>query len=180
MQERRPVTPLKALARPEATIATAALATVASDQLTKWWALERLADGPVHVVWTLYFNLSFNTGVAFGLAKGIAPLIVAAAVVLLAILIRMRGMVANRPMAVGLGLLVGGASGNVIDRVVRGHGGAVVDFIDLTWWPVFNLADAAIVIGAGLLVLAAPRRAPRDDDGQMQGEPAEEPVSRPR
>jgi signal peptidase II len=63
-------------------------------------------------------------------------------------------------VAVGLGLVLGGAIGNLIDRGTRGPGfsGEVVDFIDLQVWPVFNLADSAIVIGAALLLLSSLRR----------------------
>ena len=64
-------------------------------------------------------------------------------------------------LSVGLGLVLGGALGNLTDRVVRGSGlnGRVVDFIDFRVWPVFNLADSAIVIGAALILLAGVRRA---------------------
>jgi signal peptidase II len=63
-------------------------------------------------------------------------------------------------VAVGLGLVLGGAIGNLIDRAIRGSGfsGEVVDFIDLQVWPVFNLADSAIVTGAALLLLTSLRR----------------------
>lgn len=62
--------------------------------------------------------------------------------------------------AVGLGLVLGGAIGNLVDRAIRGPGfsGEVVDFIDLQIWPVFNLADSGIVIGAGLLLITGLRR----------------------
>ena len=74
--------------------------------------------------------------------------------------------------AVALGLILGGATGNLLDRVLRGSGlsGRVVDFIDLHVWPVFNVADAAIVVGAALLAFAALRESaargavPSDDD----------------
>ena len=59
---------------------------------------------------------------------------------------------------IGKGLLIGGASGNILDRMFRGDGwmkGAVVDFIDLQWFPVFNVADSAVTIGAGILILGA-------------------------
>lgn len=59
---------------------------------------------------------------------------------------------------IGTGLLIGGAVGNILDRLFRGDGwmrGAVVDFIDLQWFPVFNLADSAVTIGAGFLILGA-------------------------
>ena len=67
-------------------------------------------------------------------------------------------------MAVGLGLLLGGAAGNLTDRVFRHNHGAVIDFIDAArigsrdWWPVFNVADAAIVVGVVILVLSYRRR----------------------
>jgi signal peptidase II len=141
--------------------ATAA-AVVAIDQVTKSWALDALADGPVDVVWTLRFNLSFNSGAAFGLGRGVAPLLIAVGVVVLVVLIgASRSTATTAASAVALGLVAGGAAGNVADRVFRDHGGAVVDFIDLQWWPVFNVADAAITCGAALLVLAG-SRAERD------------------
>ena len=57
-----------------------------------------------------------------------------------------------------MGLLLGGAAGNLTDRLVRHHHGAVIDFIDLKWWPVFNVADASIVCGAILLLVGARQR----------------------
>ena len=65
--------------------------------------------------------------------------------------------------AVGLGLVLGGAIGNLIDRAIRGPGfsGEVVDFIDLQVWPIFNLADSAIVVGAAILLIAGLRRTER-------------------
>ncbi len=58
------------------------------------------------------------------------------------------------PVATGTGLMLGGALGNLVDRVFRGHGGSVVDFIHFGFWPTFNVADVAIVVGAVLLVVA--------------------------
>ncbi|MGH9178108.1 MAG: signal peptidase II [Acidimicrobiales bacterium] len=130
------------------------------DQFTKSWALRALDDGPVDLVWTLRFKLSFNSGAAFGIGEGLAPFFVAAGVVMLVVLLALsRAAATTRPAAVALGMVLGGAVGNLVDRLFRGHGGAVVDFIDLQWWPVFNLADAAITCGAVLLVLAGPRNA---------------------
>lgn len=141
--------------------ATAAV-VVAVDQVTKSWALRALDDGPVDVVWTLRLNLSFNSGAAFGLGKGLAPFLVAAGVVMVVVLVALgRAAGTTAPAAVALGLVLGGAVGNLADRLVRDHGGAVVDFIDLQWWPVFNVADAAITCGALALVLTGSRR----DDG---------------
>ena len=135
---------------------------VAVDQVTKSWALRVLDDGPVDVVWTLRLNLSFNSGAAFGLGKGLAPFFVAAGVVMVVVLVAVgRAAGTTPPAAVALGLVLGGAVGNLADRLLRDHGGAVVDFIDLQWWPVFNVADAAITCGALALVLTGARR----DDG---------------
>ena len=136
-------------------------AVVAVDQVTKTWALRALDDGPIEVVWTLRLDLSFNSGAAFGLGRGLAPLFVAVGVVLVVVLLtaaRSSGTTAAGTVA--LGLVLGGALGNLGDRLFRDHGGAVVDFIDLQWWPVFNVADAAITCGALLLVLGELRRPP--------------------
>lgn len=141
-------------------VAGMAAAVVALDQLTKEWALRALADGPVDLFWTLRLNLSINSGVAFGLGRGLGPVIVVLGVlVLVVILVAARRAVLTTWTAVAAGLVVGGAVGNLVDRLLRDHGG-VVDFIDFQWWPIFNVADAAISVGAMLLVLRA-----RDEPG---------------
>jgi signal peptidase II len=139
------------------TIAVVAGAVVAVDQLTKTWALSALAGGPRHVLWTLQLNLSFNSGAAFGLGRGMAPLLLAAGVGVLLFLARYSRHLTGTLPTVALALVVGGAAGNLVDRLVRGHGGSVIDFIDFQWWPIFNVADMAIVVGASLLVLTAGR-----------------------
>lgn len=97
-----------------------------------------------------------NTGVAFGLFAGISPLITAlAALTLLFFLFYNRGRwLGSRAIGAGIALMAGGAAGNLLDRVRLGF---VVDYLDLHVWPVFNLADVAIVVGAGVLVLALSR-----------------------
>lgn len=129
------------------------------DQLTKWWALERLSGGRiVEVAWTLRFRLTFNTGMAFSLAGGFAPWIALLALAVVVFLVWQGRTVTTRTGAVALGLVLGGAVGNLLDRAFRGDagflGGAVVDFIDLQWWPVFNVADMGVVVGAILLVVS--------------------------
>lgn len=141
-------------------LAAVAGVVVALDQATKTWALEALADGPIGLVWTLRLNLSYNRGAAFGLGKGLAPLLVAGGVALLVVLAGFSRGLTGRLPTFALGLVLGGAAGNLVDRLFRGHDGAVVDFIDLQWWPVFNVADMAIVCGAILLVLTSGRDAP--------------------
>ena len=128
---------------------------VALDQITKHWAVSSLNDGRViDVLGSLRFNLSFNRGMAFSQGTGIGPFIgVLGILVVLYLLIGMRKSSVSG--AVFVGLVAGGAAGNIVDRLFRGEAwlrGAVVDFIDLQWWPVFNIADAAICIGGALLV----------------------------
>ena len=135
-----------------------AVAIVIADQLSKTWAVNELSDGRIiHVIWTLQFKLGFNSGMAFSQGEGIGPIIgviALIAVVVLLISLRKTGSVLS---SLGVALVCGGAAGNVIDRLIRGEGwlrGSVVDFIDLQWWPVFNIADAAITVGAVLLLIS--------------------------
>lgn len=138
-----------------------AVAVLAADQVTKWLALNGLSDrGPVHVIWTLQLNLARNTGAAFSLlsGKGLGPVIALLALLVVAGLALTSHTLRSGVGSLGIGLVLGGALGNLADRIFRSHdgflGGAVVDFIDFQWWPVFNVADAAIVIGVVLLAVA--------------------------
>ncbi|MCB1013523.1 MAG: signal peptidase II [Acidimicrobiales bacterium] len=138
-----------------------ALAVYTFDQLTKWWALERLSDGrTVDVVGSLRFNLAFNSGAAFSQGTGLGPVIALVAIVVVVALLWTSRSATSRTSAVAVGLVVGGAVGNLSDRLLREGpggflGGAVVDFVDLQWWPIFNVADAGVVVGGILLVLSA-------------------------
>jgi signal peptidase II len=139
-----------------------AAAVVAADQASKSWAVHRLSQGPIHVVWKLDFVLTYNTGAAFSFAQGWAPVFAGVAVVVVVVLVTLARHVRSTALAVALGLVVGGALGNLTDRVVRHHGGAVVDFIALHFWPTFNVADSCIVVGgimAALLLWRAGRPA---------------------
>jgi signal peptidase II len=160
VQERGPVAALTR-GRSAALLAGVAAVVVLLDQVTKTWALHHLSGGrTIHVVWTLRLALSFNSGAAFGIGAGLGPFIVAGGVALVAAFAfmgRRLGVGRSALAAVALGLVLGGAVGNVADRVLRDQGGAVVDFIDLQWWPVFNVADAAITVGAAMLVLFSRR-----------------------
>jgi signal peptidase II len=139
-------------------------AVLALDQLTKSWAVEALADGPIHVVWTLDLNLATNTGAAFSSGQGFGWLIGLLASVAVLILLRFRHRVPGRAGAIALGAILGGALGNLADRMFRGRGwmrGPVIDFIDLNWWPIFNVADIAVSLGViTLVVLLAARPSP--------------------
>ena len=96
-----------------------------------------------------------NRGVAFGLLADVAPLLpVLAVLTLVLVLAYNRGRQFSRPAVAGVACMAGGAIGNLVDRFRLGH---VVDYLDVHIWPVFNLADVAIVIGAGLLLVAFAR-----------------------
>jgi signal peptidase II len=126
------------------------------DQVTKAWALVALDDGRViELVWTLQFNLVFNNGMAFSRGRGLGPLIGVIAIIVSILLVRASAKTSSRLAQCAFGLVIGGAIGNVVDRLFRDDAwmrGAVVDFIDLQWWPVFNVADMGVTVGAILLV----------------------------
>ena len=128
------------------------------DQLSKWWAVDRLrGSDPIDVVWTLRLNYAENTGMAFSAGAGRGWLIGIVATGIVAALLVVSRRVTSRLQLVLIGVVVGGALGNVVDRLLRAEGGfmsgAVVDFIDLQWWPIFNVADAAVVVGGILLAV---------------------------
>jgi signal peptidase II len=125
------------------------------DQLTKSWAVRELADRSIHLFWTLRLELSFNSGFAFSQGQGLTRYITVLVVLLIAVLVWWSRGVDSWLLAVALALLIGGALGNLSDRLFRSHGGAVIDFIDPQWWPVFNVADMAVSCGAVLLVLSS-------------------------
>jgi signal peptidase II len=136
------------------------VALVLVDQLTKWVVLARFAPGERHEL-TGFFNLVlvFNKGAAFSFLADApgwqTPVLVGfaliAALIVSVLLLRSPE---RRMFCAGLALILGGAVGNVIDRLRFGH---VVDFLDLhagVWhWPAFNVADSAITVGAALLIL---------------------------
>lgn len=132
-------------------LATAAV-WLGLDQLTKEWALSVLSDGPNHVIGPLSFRLVFNSGSAFGINALSGLWLGLLAIAVVGLLFFYSRNLPSRAMTVLLGLVIGGALGNLADRIFRaGDGfmsGRVVDFIDLSRWPVFNLADSGIVVGA--------------------------------
>lgn len=136
-----------------ALLGAVAAVVVALDQATKTWAVHALADGPIHIWWRLRLVLALNSGAAFSLGTGVTPFVIAGVVVMLAVLLFISRSVSTRPAAIALGLVLGGALGNLTDRVVRHNHRSVIDFVDFRPWPTFNLADAAVVCGAILLVL---------------------------
>lgn len=132
--------------------AGAALVVLVLDILTKGWAVSALSNGrDIHIIWTLHLALIHNEGMAFSTGTNVGPFIGMLAIVVIGILLLTMRKQSNLVSLVATGCIIGGATGNVLDRVFRGSGfmnGAVVDFIDLRWWPVFNVADIGIVCGA--------------------------------
>ena len=157
MQARRVLTPLKAAHG--LAFAAAVAVVVGLDQLTKQLALSGLDDGPIDLIGSLRLSLTFNDSAAFNMGGGrttwIAVLALGVSCVLLVLGLRAE----RRMVALGYGVVLGGALGNIVDRAFRDGdgvlGGRVVDFIDVQWWPVFNVADAALWVGIGLLLLAS-------------------------
>jgi len=157
-----------------------AAAVLLLDQLTKHWALNALQDGPIDVVWTLRFNLAFNSGMAFSRGRGLGPVIGVVALVVIVVMVigvaRSRGV--RRSWGVPIGLILGGAAGNIVDRLFRGEGwlrGSVVDFIDFQWWPIFNIADIGVTVG-GIWLVTATYLAGRHDRDAAAAEPEQSAV----
>lgn len=143
------------------------VAVAGLDQATKALALATLVPGEsTNVFFALDLSLSRNTGIAFGALAGASDTaIVALVAVAVGALLAFFAARATRPMLwLPVGMVLGGAAGNLIDRA---RVGAVLDFIDPTFWPAFNLADAAIVVGVlGVLYVAEgapPERSPANE-----------------
>lgn len=152
------------------------------DRATKIWAERELATRPPIQILSgvLQLNYTTNSGGAFSIGGSAPWLFAGASVVVIAFIVVASFRIARPAFAVALGLVLGGALGNLTDRAVRGPGlsGRVVDFIDLHVWPVFNVADSAIVLGAAILLISSfggrdrdgpePRR-PRGDEPRRPG-----------
>ncbi len=154
------------------------LTVLTLDQLTKVWAVATLGPEPYTRVMPLgpewlRFVYTQNTGVAFSLFQGMPLFFTITSIVITAgVIYAYAAHLPNRQpwVQVAMGLLLGGAIGNIVDRLRLGY---VVDFIAVGWWPVFNLADSAITVGvtmlAGYLIFVgdepqpAVRTLPRDD-----------------
>ncbi len=139
-------------------MAAVAAVILGLDALTKQWAMSALADGPIDLFGSVRLSLIRNKAGAFGLGGAFVPFLAVAALLLVLYMVTRGDATRRLLMAVALGLVLGGAFGNVADRVFRAPGflrGAVVDFVDVGFWPVFNVADAAITCGCLLLLFAS-------------------------
>ena len=162
LNERRRASPLGRAHNTRWVIA-AVVAVVAADQATKVWAVAALADGPQHVIGdTVEFALTRNGGSAFSRFQGMTPVLAVAAIIVTAVLVRVLRNTTDRILVIALTMVLGGALGNLGDRIFRAPGflrGHVVDFVSVGWYPVFNLADSCITIGGALLVIRTFRAA---------------------
>jgi signal peptidase II len=135
-----------------------AAVVIAADQLIKYLVVRNLAGRPpVRLIGDfLQFRYATNSGGAFSLLTGAPVFFALMAIAVIGGILYASGRARGLPIAVALGLLLGGAVGNVLDRLFRGDQplrGEVVDFIKVGPWPVFNLADSCIVVGGILLAL---------------------------
>ena len=139
-----------------------ALVVLTLDVVTKHVAVDRLSNrGPVEVVdGLLHLRLVRNSGAAFGFASGLTVVLSLVAATVVVVILRAARTLRSAWYAVALGLVLGGAVGNLLDRIFRPPGlfrGRVIDFLELPHWPVFNLADASVVSGGILIVLLSLR-----------------------
>ena len=144
-------------------LAAIALAAVAADQLTKHIVTSQLKlDDAVHVLGPFWIHHVRNSGIAFGFfSQATAVVIVLTGLAVLWMLVFFGRSGSRHPiLPVALGLVIGGSTSNLLDRVRLGY---VTDFLDLRWWPAFNLADSFIVAGVLILLatLALAEREPR-------------------
>ena len=167
------------LARPRLLWVTIAVAigVIVVDQITKAIVLATLqpriaaGEGPIEVIGS-FLKLTFvqNTGAGFGIGSNFTWVFALIAVIVAVVIIRTARKLGSVAWAVALGGLLGGALGNLVDRVIRAPGfgeayggpghGYVVDFIQLPYWPVFNVADMSIVCSAILMVILTIRGTP--------------------
>lgn len=138
----------------------------ASDLLTKIWAVERLSDPDesIEIVGDLFqLELTRNPGAAFGIGVGMTIVFTLLSLVVIGVVLRVSNRLGSTWWAVVFGLVLGGALGNLTDRLFRSPGfmrGHVIDFLHLKNWPVFNLADTAFCIAGAIVFLLVLRNIP--------------------
>jgi signal peptidase II len=143
-------------------LAGIAVAVLVVDVVSKLIAVAKLADRDrvtviPHVLWLTFTR---NAGAAFSVGTGATVVFTAVAVGVVVVIVRTARSLASTAWAIVLGLLLGGALGNLSDRLFRSPGpfrGHVIDWLQLPHWPVFNVADSAIVVGGVLAVLLSLR-----------------------
>jgi signal peptidase II len=147
---------------------TVVLGIVVLDQLTKSWVVAALSDGPLRIIGDdVELSLTRNSGGAFSLFTNATVFLAIMAIVLSLVLARAVRRAQDLLSVIALSMVLGGALGNLLDRIFRAPGflrGHVVDYVSVGSFPSFNVADSAITIGAILLIIASLRPV-RDRDG---------------
>ena len=140
--------------RSAAIIVAVAIGSILVDQITKTIAEHALSDGPIDLVAGARLVLTYNAGGAFSVGSGrtgiflVLPVIVVTALFAYALWARH-----NLWRAIAFGLIIGGAAGNVVDRLFRDNGGRVIDFIEgARWYPVWNVADMSLFFGIVIML----------------------------
>lgn len=132
------------------------------DQVTKVWAAAELPGDPIEIFGqTLQLRVTRNPGGAFSLLTGFTPVLAILALVMTVFLVRTARSTPDRLMAYAFGAVLGGACGNLVDRFLRDPGflrGHVVDFIDPSFWPTFNVADIGVSLGVVVIALRSLRQ----------------------
>jgi signal peptidase II len=183
--EREPVPPIREPEQPPrrvGLVAVVAVLVLALDLVTKIVAVATLeGHEPIRILGgAVYLQLIRNPGAAFSMATGATWILALAAIGVVVAIIWVAGRLRSAGWAVGLGLVLAGALGNLVDRLFRAPGplqGHVVDFISVfepngSAWPVFNVADSAICVGGALIVLLS--LLGRDYDGRSRRDAADE------
>jgi signal peptidase II len=126
---------------------------VVADRVTTTLTTDHLHE--VRHVWGPFgLALTYNSGFAFSLFSGRAILVTVLLCIGVVVLAVVVSQVRTVTLAVGSGLVLGGAVGNLSERIVGGHGGQVPDFVTLNYWPTFNLADACVTVGVIIVIVA--------------------------
>ncbi len=133
-------------------VCVTAAAVIFIDQLSKTLVYDRKPD--FHVFWIFYFKYTLNSGAAFSLFSSSSVYVewIAGVVVVVLILFAIRSV--SFLQAIGFGLVIGGATSNLSDRVFRHINNSVIDFIYTKYWPTFNVADSCITIGIVLVIIS--------------------------
>jgi signal peptidase II len=163
--------------KPYGRLLGAAASVIVADQVTKSVALSKLSDGGVTLIpGFMGLRITYNSGGAFGIFQGTPLVFLVAGLVIGTVILFWVRSLGEAAWLLPFGLILGGGLGNVIDRVFRAPGGEVVDFIDLHFrdfqWPLFNVADMAIVIGVGLVLITSGRadKEEKEDDADTGSE----------
>jgi signal peptidase II len=144
--------------RPALMVALIAVVVLATDQVSKNLAVQHLSGGErIDLIGSLFgLRLTRNPGAAFSMATGSTWIFTIIATVVVIVIVRMSSRLASYGWALAFGLLLGGALGNLTDRLTREPGfarGHVVDFLEFPHWPIFNVADCCVVSAAALIAL---------------------------